>query len=193
MIELYHGTRALYREAIFRDGLRPIPVDESGVISYLSSSFDILSDELSFDWHAPCTAYPDSVKCVDEIEFMAIAARNIPRRSANFRYGGVYLTSSINRAGSYADSLPESIRFGFQMHDLLSSHGLTNHTKNFSKILALRDELNSCGPLIIRVNRYDPQKLLNELGTGVATVVAGQQKSFEYKGTLLPSDITEIC
>ncbi|KOB04022.1 hypothetical protein AE921_00415 [Xanthomonas arboricola] len=70
---------------------------------------------------------------------------------------------------------------------------MTNHNKNFSKVLALRDEINSCGPLIIRVNRYDPQKLLNELGTGVATVVAGQQKSFEYKGTLLPSDITEIC
>ncbi|QHB71796.1 hypothetical protein [Stenotrophomonas sp. 364] len=192
MIELYHGTRALYRETIFKEGLRPIPVEDNGVIDYLSSSFDILGDRLSFDWRASLVFYPDSIQCIDEIDFMAAAAKGAPTKSRNFRYGGVYLTSSIVRARSYADSLPESIRFGFRMHDLLSSHGLANHNERFSRVLALRDELSSSGPLVIRVDNYDPQKLLNELGTGVATVLAGQQKSFEYKGIIPPGDITEI-
>ncbi|HFF2828620.1 TPA: hypothetical protein ACGCD9_002515 [Stenotrophomonas maltophilia] len=192
MIELYHGTRALYREAIFKEGLRPIPVEDNGVIDYLSSSFDILGDRLSFDWRASPVFYPDSIQCIDEIDFMATAAKGAPTKSRNFRYGGVYLTSSIVRARSYADSLPESIRFGFRMHDLLSSHGLANHNERFSKVLALRDELSSSAPLVLRVDNYDPQKLLNELGTGVATVIAGQQKSFEYKGIIPPGDIVQI-
>ncbi len=192
-VPLFHGTRKIYKSQIFRDGLGTPPTSEGQISHYLSAAFDLLAKELSFDWRGQINGYPDSLLQVQDMYFLRQAAQNTAGTTMNFRYGAIYLTSDVSRARFYAEDPPESIRFGYKMHDVLESHGLSCSDHPFvHKFIKIRQDMESCGPLVLQINDYDLNKLYNERGTALGHPQAGEQSSFEYKGKIQPDSMEEV-
>ncbi len=109
----------------------------------------------------------------------------------NFRYGSIYLKFDIGRAKSYAAEPPESVRFGYKTHDLLEAHGLHYTDHPFvNKFIPIRRDIESCGPLVLKINDYDIDELYKEWDTALGHPMEGRQSSFEYKGSIPYSCVT---
>lgn len=192
-IPLYHGSRSFYRESIFELGLGQPPTAEVDVPGYLAACFELLSEKFGFDWADEMQRFPQEVLSVGDMYFMQQAALNSHETKFNFRYGSLYLTSSLDRARSYASELPESVRFGYTMTDVLRSHDidLPHHpfTENF---VPLRSLLEQSMPMVLRVESYDQQRLFDEFGDKPLEPVEGVQESFEYRGSISPASLAEV-
>ena len=182
-----------------RDGLGAASVvSDARVPSFLSECFDVLSVKFCFDWKDGFDAFPAELSGTFELPFIIKAANQSRTGSFNFHHGALYLCDAKRVAQTYAGDIPEVVRFGFALHDLLESYSIHEEVSNHAfvrTLLPIRNAIESSAPLILKVSDFDLAALFTEHGEPVVELrppVEYRPTSYEYRSVLPASALTVL-
>lgn len=196
---LYHGTSTLYRDSIEKYGLgarRDTSLFDFGILAQLAELLDVPKNKT--DWWL-----------MNDFVVKAMIDQGATRGGLNFRYGGLYLSSSRQTAQMYARTPKgsEIISQIFLAHEALKSvdPDAANELLPSEHPLARLFEKPS-RPMLITVNRVQAHALTTEHGNPIDMQLAEmknlretteahlidvswQQQNFAYDGTLEPQTL----
>lgn len=197
---IYHGTSTLYRDSIEQHGLgglRDTSLFDFGVLAQLAELLDAPRNKT--DWWK-----------MNDFVVKTMIEQGISGGGFNFRYGGLYLSSSRQTAQMYARSPKgsEVISHIFLAYEALKSV----NPDEASQLLTCEHPLaklfeKPSKPMLITVNRIKAHALTTEHGHPIDEQLAEmkairektethlidvfwQQRNFAFAGTLEPQKLT---
>ncbi|MBN4174623.1 hypothetical protein GSU75_01832 [Pseudomonas savastanoi pv. phaseolicola] len=197
---LYHGTSTLYRDSIKKHGLgalRDTSLFDFGLLEQFAELLDAPRNKT--DWWQ-----------MNDFVVKAMIKQGISGGGFNFRYGGLYLSSSRQTAQMYARSPKgsELISHIFLAYEALKSV----NPKEARRLLPCKHPLTELfeqpsRPMLITINRIKAHELTTEHGNPIEQQLAEmkavreeaeahlidaswQQRNFAFAGTLEPQKLT---
>lgn len=197
---LYHGTSTLFQASIEKHGLgsvRDSSLFDFGVLEQLAGLLDTPSNRT--DWWQ-----------INDSAVKAIITQGVSGGGMNFRYDGVYLSSSRQTARMYAKNPKgsELISHIYMAYEALKSvnpdeanrvlplgHPLSNLFEHPAKPMLITLHRIKAGALTTEHgSRVDEQlvemKTLREKMGGRLTDVIWQQRNFVFAGKVAPQELT---
>lgn len=186
---LYHGTSTKFQDEIQLNGLgaRNI-VREWRVADFLTEIKKICSLSANPDWAVEAMLVDKMLKDWDKTHVST---------GMNLRQGSVYLTTSLEKAKSYADSLgPEMLSYAFEVLNKCGEPDIETTEMLISTYPEIYEWRNSPKkPIIVQVNSISLEYICKETGEKLdenlflSKINEEYSNEFEYSEIIPPSAI----